>query len=262
MGFGTTDKTKSNTSGVSVKMKNLPYGKQKCKINKIEVATQDTTKGKITRLNLYLESEPVGDGFEGFYIDNDDHSKGRHLGRTGKVGSNPYGGYKDRSYKDKKYFAVDDIVDFIHQLCVEGGSTWVHDVNGKFKNFEAFIDGFNKEQPLKDVFLTYTLGAQAKMNEKTGYVDYYLNIVKSEKGFVSFANDENLDQLTEFDKTLHIYDPNNVVVEGFEAEENADADDDDSVVDTSTEVIGEVDAEEDALWEQASDDELFDIDDI
>jgi hypothetical protein len=260
MGFGTSDKTKSNSSGVSIKMKNLPYGKQKCKVNKIEVKTEDTTKGKITRLNLYLESEPVGDGFEGFYIDNDDHSKGRHLGRTGKVASNPYGGYKDRSYKDKKYSAIDDVVDFIHQLCLAGGSNWVHEVDGKFKNFEAFIAGFNKELPIKDVYLTYTLGAQAKLNEKTNYVDYFLNIVKSEKGFVSFANEDNLDKLTEFDKTLHIYDPNNVVVEGFEGA-NADdsVEDDDSVVDIGADMD---DPEEDALWEQASDAEAFDLDDL
>lgn len=245
MSFETKSLTNEST-GLSIKVKNLPFGQQKCKVIKAEVSKYDTTKGVTHNLTLYLETEPVGSGFEGFFIDPENESLGRHQGRRGKVKANPFG-YRDRKYKDNSYTAVGDIVDFMHRLCKENGSNWVHEVNGKYKTFEDFIDGFNKEQPIKDKFITYTIGANKKHNDESGYDDYYLNLVKPDKNEQEFANDENISKLTKFDKTLHIYDKNsgNEPVKTVTNFNTNESDDDD--LETS---IGE-----------ATDEDIFDIPD-
>jgi len=242
MSFETKSLTNEST-GMSIKIKNLPVGTQKCKVNSINVSKYDSPKGLVHNLQLSLESEPVGKDFEGFYIDKDKPSLGRHLGRTGAVKSNPYG-YKDREYKGNKYTAVGDIVDFLHRLCKECGSNWVHDVNGKFKTFEEFIDAFNNDQPIKDKFITYTIGANKKHNDETGYDDYYLNLVKPDKGEVEFANDDNLSKLTKYDKVLHIFESGTAKpkpVANFKVENDLE--------------------EESNTLEEATDEELFDIPD-
>lgn len=244
MSFETKSLTNEST-GLNVKIKNIPCGQNKCKVNKIELSNYDTPSGTIMNLHLYLETEPVGKDFEGFYIDKDNTSLGRYLGRVAKVKANPYG-YRDRKYKDNTYTAVGDIVDFLHKLCKECGSNWVHEVNGKYKTFEEFINGFNKELPIKDKFITYTIGANKKHNEQTGYDDYYLNLVKPDKGETEFANDDNLSKLTKFDKALHIFDknPKPATVSNFNS---------DDLESSSSE------SEDEVPWKEASDSDIFDL---
>ena len=208
MAFGTKQATETVGKG-GFKSKNFTPGQHRCKVNGIYVKEKEDKKYGGTKLELFLtlETEPVGGDFQGFLIDKDDESKGRFLGQIGNVRSNPYG-YKTETKDGKTYVRETSICTFLHILCLEAnGSNWVEANDGRFETFEDFIAGFNKENPIKDVYMDFTIGGMLYSDDQ-GYPTYYMNLVKTGKGERAFKNPNksSYGALVKFDEVLHVYD--------------------------------------------------------
>lgn len=279
MSFGTKQATESVNKG-GFTPKNFIPGNHRCKINGIYVKEKEDKKLGGTKLELFLtlETEPIGGDFKGFKIDKDDESKGFLLGQVGNVRSNPYG-YKTETKDGKTYVRENSIASFIHILCLEvAGSNWVEVNDGKFKTFEDFIDGFNAQQPLKDIFIDYAIGGMLYTDDE-GYPSYYMNLVKTSKGERAFKNPNksSYGALVQFDTVLHVYDTrtDKQEVDGFSAKgstplpsatptpkKNWEEHEDDSVVETPKTVqAAEPVVEAAPVIETEDDDDPFAIDD-
>lgn len=219
MGFGTKKVTETVKEGGNFVSKKITPGNHRCKVNGIYTKEIEDKKKGGTKLQLFLtlETQPIGGDFKGWALDKDDESKGFALGQIGNVKSNPFG-YKTEKKDGKEYVREESIAKFLHILCLEAnGSTWVQDVDGKYETFEEFIEAFNQNNPIKDVYLDWCIGGQKSINEQ-GYADYWLNIPLLKKGERGFKNPNKLGNLAVFDQVLHIYDPENQTLEtGFSA---------------------------------------------
>jgi hypothetical protein len=208
MAFG-SKKLKENVSkpkgGIQKKIR---PGNHTCKVNNI--STKDVVWKGVPKLllNLHLETEPIGEDFEGFLIDKDNPKLGRHTGQIARIKSSGWGYDDQRKDKDGNIITKEDsVVMFLDSLCHEAnGSTWVKDaiVNDTYKTLEDFIAGFNKENPIKDVFLHFCLGGTQDVNDD-GYPVYFLQLPKHEKGFRLYANDNNKDSLLPYNASEHLY---------------------------------------------------------
>jgi hypothetical protein len=216
MSFGTKQATEKIKEGNFISKRIVP-GNHRCKVNGIYTKEVEDKKKGGTRLQLWitLETEPLGGDFKGWPLDKDDESKGYALGQIGNVKSNPFG-YKTETNNGVTYNREASIATFLHILCLEAnGSRWVEEVDGKYKTFEEFLTAFNEQNPIKDVFMDYCIGGSKSINAE-GYVDYWLNLPKTNKGERAFKNPTKPGNLVKFDEVLHIYDnTNKSEVSGF-----------------------------------------------
>jgi hypothetical protein len=209
MSFSTKEVTEK-VKGGGFKGKRFNPGNHRCKVNGIYTKEVEDKKQGGTKLQLWitLETEPVGGDFKGWAIDKNDESKGYFLGQVGNVKSNPYG-YKSETKNGVTYVREQAVAMFLHILCLEAnGSHWVEEVNGKYKTFEEFIDAFNQDNPIKDIYLDWCIGGQKSINDE-GYAEYWMNLPKVNKGERVFKNPSKVGNLVAFDEVLHIYIPEN-----------------------------------------------------
>lgn len=226
--------------------KKIAPGIVKAKVFRISTSTRVWKGVDRLFLHLHIETEPIA-GFEGFYIDKSNTKLGRHAGQIGDVKTTGFG--YDDGRKDNEGNIItkeDSVVMFLDSLCYEAnGSTWVKDaiMNKTYKSLEDFIAGFNKENPIKDVFLTYCIGGTQDKNDD-GYPIYFLNLPQYKKGYRLYANDANIGLLLPFDRAEHVYvkaEPAQVVQ--FDADEDDDID------------MPEIPTVEDAEYVESSDEE-------
>jgi len=193
--------------------KNLEPGARKCKVLKVVVrkANYGKDRGDILYLDLNLESTPPSSDFVGFFIDKDNKELGTHTGQIGRVSTSSFGYDDNRKDKAGKFISKEDsIAQFLHLLCLEAnGSMWVHENMGVHDTFEAFIEAFNKDLPIKDVFLNFVIGGSRSTDEK-GFFKYFLSLATLSKGsraagLRNFCNDKNLDKLCPFDYKEFVY---------------------------------------------------------
>lgn len=151
---------------------------------------------------IHVETEPIED-FEGFYIDNDP-SKGRHLGKIGKINANPFG-YKDGTMPSGEPVTQQrSMFMFVINLCKTLGITeWAREQNNKHSNPESLIDAFNATAPFKNKFLEFCVGGQEWVNAE-GYTNYNLQLPKAAGGRYSIAGLEE-GKCLKFDASKHIY---------------------------------------------------------
>lgn len=153
---------------------------------------------------LNVETEPI-EGFEGFYIDNDE-SKGRHLGKIGKISANPFG-YKDGNMPSGEAVSQErSMFMFVINLCKTLGITdWAKEQNKKHSTAESLMDAFNNTAPFKDKFLEFCVGGQEWINTE-GYTNYNLQLPKANNGKYAMAGVEE-GRCLKFDSSIHIYVP-------------------------------------------------------
>jgi hypothetical protein len=159
---------------------------------------------------LNVETEPIED-FEGFYIDND-QSKGRHLGKIGKINANPFG-YKDGTMPSGEPVTQQrSMFMFVINLCKTLGITeWAKEQNKKHADADSLINAFNASAPFKDVYLEFCVGGQEWINAE-GYTNYNLQLPKASNGKYAMASLEE-GKCLKFDQATHIYVPKNKTIE-------------------------------------------------
>lgn len=212
-------------------------GNRTCKINSITLDRPPFAKSGEVMYNIMmnLETKPIGNGFEGFFIDKDNESKGRYDGQVGRVKSSAFA-YKDSEYKGKTFVMTDEILKFIKTISIAiGDPDWLDKADNKYKTIEKLVEGFNSDAPFKDVYLDWCIGGTQDTNE-AGYPVYYMNLAKYESGYKQVAPEGDA-HVIPFNKELHIYVKNGQTapVKEFSSEEThtfeSQDDDDDSVFD-------------------------------
>jgi hypothetical protein len=127
-------------------------------------------------LVLHLEGPDLGPDFEGFFLDKDNESLGRHKGKVGKVKFNKFP-YKDGQTKTGIVVERDaDIIKALTNLLKEmGKQEWLESKDGKFDTIEDLIEGINAEKPYAGVMINYCIAGRQYLKQN-GYTanDCYL----------------------------------------------------------------------------------------
>jgi len=176
--------------------------------------------------NLILEAQGVDlDNFEGFNIDNNDESKGKHKCQVGRIKSNQWA-YVNKQLNDEITIIRDDeIVKFLRAFCFCTDTTdWLDSVDDKYETIEELVAAFNDDYPFKDKWLNVCIGGREYQN-KAGYTAYDLFFPKFTRNGVPFEsiNIEHSDsKVYTFDDKEHIKRKEVKEVDSFEPEKKND----------------------------------------
>ena len=208
MGLSTTD---LNAGGNGLP-KTISPGNHKLKINSIMLEDFQFIDGA-KHLILNVETEPI-EGFEGFMIDKDDESKGRHAGQIGRIKASQYA-FADGQTKSGIQIQRDrSILIFLQNLCKSLGiNDWFLDQDGQHECIEDFISAFNKTAPFKDVYLEFCVAGK-EYTGKSGYTNYDLFLPKADKGKYAFGEVEEGKVIT-YNEALHLKKAENKEVKSF-----------------------------------------------
>lgn len=157
-------------------------------------------------LRIEVETEPVEDeNFEGFLIDKDDASKGRHKGQTGNIDVSRWG-YKWKTKNGKDINRDQMIVNDINLICDAIESDWMPKHDGKFETIEQLVLSLNKDKPFKDKWIYVCIGGKGRMSPE-GYPRYNLFLVDRD----SIQSLRNRDKCTVFNEELHLEKPDGTI---------------------------------------------------
>jgi hypothetical protein len=150
-------------------------------------------------LILNIESEPVGEGFEGFFIDKNDESLGRFKGQIGRVR------YSQYAFEDKKFdngneiFRDQGILKALSTLAKAlGVSEELNEI--KADTIEEFVAAAQKVLCGSDVYIHFCLAGKEYL--KGEYTNYDLFLPRT-KGSV-YAYSEEAKGVVVFDPKDHI----------------------------------------------------------
>ena len=133
------------------------------------------------KLLLYVETQPVSDPeFEGFYIDNNNHSLGRHAGQVGTIQLNLYN-YADEDRDGnrvdpavwQKSLAI-DIIKFATAIGVDRKNEIDTIVASNYNDFVNIVG-----KVITGRVIDMVVGGNAYMSN--GYTNYYLKVVNPKK---------------------------------------------------------------------------------
>lgn len=197
-------KTKGLKVGSGSSSKTITPGNVRAYIRDIEMtAPVYDTDSRV--LKLTIETEPLGEGFEGFLVDPDKPQGKRYLGQIGNVRTNRYA-YKDATLPGGVTIERDtEILKFIGNLCSSlNQRKWFDDADGKYNTIEEFVSAFRKSKVFKDVLLEFCIGGKEYLN-KSGYKAYDLFLPKGARGEgYSIVNAEDSANLLQYDPAKHI----------------------------------------------------------
>jgi hypothetical protein len=227
--------TKNITSGGGTP-KVIQPGVVECKINSITLDKVPYKEGAYN-LSLNVESQPMGDDFEGFLIDKDNPDSGRYEGQIGRVRFSEWA-YSDGETKTGIKISRDtEIVKAIQTICKEtGSSAWLDAQDNVHETIEEFVMAFNADKPFKNKFVKMCVAGREYMN-KAGYINFDLYLPKAVRGQVSIESAEKEgSKLIAFDSEAHIKKAKTESVTSFSA-----AGDDDLDVPTTSKVSSDFD---------------------
>jgi hypothetical protein len=198
MGLSTKDLVTSGGGGFP---KTISPGNVTLKINKLELEDFSFIEGA-KHLLLHVETEPI-EGFEGFYIDKDNESLGRHAGQVGKVKASMYA-FADGVTKGGIKIERDrSLMIFLKSLCNNLGiSSWFDSQDDLHATIDDFVIAFNKSAPFKDIYLNFCVAGREYI-DKNGYTNYNLYLPKADKGKYAYGSVKDGKVLT-FDESVHL----------------------------------------------------------
>lgn len=164
-------------------------------------------------LMIYLEGEPVGEGFQGFLRDKDDPNKGNFEGQVGRVKFSQWA-YEDKVLpKTGQQISRDhSIIQALMRLCTAQGTLdQLNDINAN--DIEEFVE---KARPIvsNDTYMYFTIGGREYKN-KEGYMNFDLHLVKPAGKKYSVAADEG--DVVPFEALTHIVPEKKKTAEGSES---------------------------------------------
>lgn len=213
-----------STSASSAVQKTLQPGNTKIKINSIYL---DHVPWDADALNLMLncEGEDLGESFEGFFVDKNDESKGKHLGQVGRVRAMEW------VYKDAKIGDIDisrdlEISKMLKNLCVATDCLdWLEAQDEKHATIESLVEKMNEDAPFAGKFMDVCLSGKEYEN-KGGYINHDIFFSKFTKQSVPFeAEGTEPSRLYIYNKVDHIRTRKIKEVTDFEPTAGAPGDD-------------------------------------
>lgn len=186
--------------------KNLVPGNHKCVLNSIKMQRAEHIKDKEEyQIVLNLEGPAIGGTFQGFFIDMQDQSKGRHAGQTSMVKLSEYN-YRDGETKAGHPILRDEeILKDLNRLCNELGDAciaWYNNIDARaFPTVEDLIATFNTEKPFAGVVLHYCIAGK-KYTNKAGYPAYELFLPRKSDLGRPYCKDET--KVQKFFASVHV----------------------------------------------------------
>ena len=197
MGLSTTD---LGTGGSGLP-KTISPGNHVLKINHVELEDFKFIDNAY-HLLLHTETQPI-EGFDGFLLDKEDESKGRHAGQIGKVKASQYAFADGVTKTGIKVERDRSILIFLQNLCKAFGiNEWFTEQDGKHDTIEDFIDAFNISAPIKDKYLEFCIAGR-EYEGKSGYTNYDLWLPRGENRKYAFGETEEGKVIT-FDESKHL----------------------------------------------------------
>ena len=199
MGLSTTDLGAAGSgSGMA---KTIAPGNHALKINSIFLEDFTFIEGA-KHLIMNVETEPI-EGFEGFMIDKDDESKGRHEGQIGRLKASQYAFADGQTKSGIKIQRDRSVMIFLQNLCKTLGiNDWFTAQDNKHDTIDAFVAEFNKAAQFQDLYLEFCVAGKEYVG-KTGYTNYDLYLPKSEKGKYAFG-EPNSGKVLTYSEALHL----------------------------------------------------------
>lgn len=196
--------------------KTLRPGNEKCKLNGITLEENKFKPGAVY-IMLYLEGPDLGESFEGFWLNKDDQSLGRHKGQVGKV-KHSYWAFSDGQTKSGVKITKDaEILKFIKNLCIELDCVkWLDAQDDKHDTIESLIEAFNTQKPFEGKVIEYCLAGK-EYNNNAGYKSYELFLPKYSKSGSAFGKN-----VAQFNPKEHIVLKKDEPVEQFAPDNNTE----------------------------------------
>lgn len=180
--------------------KNLKPGNCKCRIVNIEMTNGFNPDS--VRINLYLEGEPLGEDFEGFFIDRNDESKGRYTGQIGRVRLDQYD-FETKTITTRKGEQTEIIkeIEIVKRLRALAAAYGLEEQFDQLQHptLEGYVD-LVKDLICNKGYIPFCLAG--KEYEKGGYTNYDLFLPKGKNNKFAFGADEK--NVLEFDPGAHI----------------------------------------------------------
>jgi hypothetical protein len=178
--------TKEVKTGGGGLPKTIAPGEHKLKINSVELkrfSFMEQDNGYYLILNV--ETEPI-EGFQGFFIDINDQSKGQYTGQIGQIKTNAYY-YKDGETKSGIKVERDmEILKQIKNICIASDKLdWFDAVDGKYDTIEEFIAGFNTAKITEGKLYKFCVAGK-EFERNNGYTGFDLFLPKLNRGTVAF----------------------------------------------------------------------------
>lgn len=153
-------------------------------------------------IHLHVETEPRGEGFEGFMIDKENPSLGKYAGQIGRVRMSPFA-YQDATLPSGTEIKKDTEIlkGMIYLSEVLGMRSELDSIEAT--TIEAFVESCNKLFSDSDFF--HVCLASRQWENKEGYTQDDLYLPKfSKAGIPMEALDTEPSRLVQFDKNIHV----------------------------------------------------------
>ena len=176
-------------------------GNHKVKINSLSF---DATPYDPQAFNIILnvETEPIS-GFEGFWVDKDDESKGHYAGQIGRVKASQYAFADGETKSGIKIQRDRSILIFLRTLAhTMGLDSWFLEQDGQHETIEDFVKAFNKTADFRGKFLEFCVAGK-EYEGKTGYTNYDMWLPKAEGKKYAFGAIE-AGAVISFDEAKHL----------------------------------------------------------
>jgi hypothetical protein len=206
--------------------KTIEPGNQLCKINSITLNEFRLKEGGL-EIILNMETKPVGEGFEGFFIDPQDQSRGRHLGQVGKVKMSQWA-YADGKTKTGIEIKRDrTMMQDLLRLCTALGPkavAWFDDADGKHATIQSMFEAFNIDRPFNGIYLNFCIAGKEYVN-KQNFTSYDLFLPKSTKTNYPYeAENAKPSRIIVFSPSEHVIVKKSEEVNSFTGDENTAGD--------------------------------------
>jgi hypothetical protein len=188
-------------TGGSGMAKTIAPGNHTLKINSIFLEDFTFIEGA-KHLILNVETEPI-EGFEGFMIDKDDESKGRHAGQIGRIKASQYAFADGETKSGIKIQRDRSVLIFLQNLCKTLGlNDWFTAQDGKHDTIEDFINAFNKTAKFQDIYIDFCVAGKEYVG-KTGYTNYDMYLPKADRSTYAFG-EEGSSKVITYNEATHL----------------------------------------------------------
>lgn len=194
-----------NIGGSGKTPKTINPGVNTVKLNSVDLVQYPFMQKEEAYFVVFnVETKPMGEGFEGFFLDKDDESKGRHEGQVGQVKENKW------NYKDSVLPSGDEInrdkslLGVIKRVCLATDCIkWFEDANGKYETIEEFYEAFNKDKPYAGVWLEMVVAGKDYQKKNSEYTGTDMFLPKTKRGVVAYRAEGANNTLLEYDEASY-----------------------------------------------------------
>ena len=191
------------SSGGGVK-KTLEPGNHTCKVNSVELLPFSFKPGAY-EIRLNIVGPDMGPDFEGFWVNKDDQSLGKHKGQSGRLKATEWA-FADGETKGGTKISRDiEIMKWINSFCEAiGKKDWMAAQDQKHSTIESLFNAFAIDKPFKDMEINFCIAGKEYLN-KENYINYDLFLPKFSKDGAPFElPGVEKSKLAKYDPAKHI----------------------------------------------------------